>query len=178
MPECYADTLMLETFVPTSIGYNHQRSCFKVESQMVTRNNKPGKLFDQFAVGIVDNDEQEIVYLNECSLVIDRVEGSLYLRKNPSKHHYIILISPDLEKWVINLCEEEGISLKDFNLPESNKELKRITQRMTSEDNPDLKKLFKTLSNTNNLKVKKLIHWVDTLKKKNYHVNQDELVCN
>jgi len=34
MPECYADTLLIETLVPTNVGYNHKFGCFKVEAEM------------------------------------------------------------------------------------------------------------------------------------------------
>ncbi len=34
IPECFADTLLIETLVPTNKGYNHQRSCFKVKAIM------------------------------------------------------------------------------------------------------------------------------------------------
>lgn len=49
MPECYADTLLIETVEPTKNGYNHKMGCFKVESEM-----KSGTFKDQFAVGIID----------------------------------------------------------------------------------------------------------------------------
>ena len=54
MPECYADTLLIETLVPTERGYNHKNNCFKVESEM-----KDGALKDKFAVGIIDKDKSE-----------------------------------------------------------------------------------------------------------------------
>jgi hypothetical protein len=44
MPECFADTLLIETLVPSETGYNHQMGCFKVEGEM-----KFGKLKDRFA---------------------------------------------------------------------------------------------------------------------------------
>ena len=66
MPECYADTLMVRTFVPPKIRYNHQRSCTKVQGQMIINNNGiKGDLYDKFAVGIIDNDKREIAYLKE-----------------------------------------------------------------------------------------------------------------
>lgn len=60
MPECFADTLLIETLVPPRTGYNHQMGCFKVEKEM-----RFGKLRDKFAVGIIDNDKHQVKYLEE-----------------------------------------------------------------------------------------------------------------
>ena len=68
IPECFADTLLIETLVPTKRGYNHQRSCFKVESTM--------KGLNSFDVGIIDKDKKQIRYLDKFK-IIDEVAGDL-----------------------------------------------------------------------------------------------------
>ena len=60
IPECFADTLLIETLVPTKQGYNHQHNCFKVEATM--------KVLNRFAVGIIDKDKKQVKYLNEFEL--------------------------------------------------------------------------------------------------------------
>ena len=70
IPECFADTLFIETLVPTTKGYNHQRSCFKVEATM--------KELNSFALGIIDKDKKQIKYLDKFKIV-DEVEGDLIL---------------------------------------------------------------------------------------------------
>ena len=50
IPECYVDTNLIETLVPTAKGYNHQKGCNNVVKVMKE------KLSDKFAVGIVDKD--------------------------------------------------------------------------------------------------------------------------
>ena len=47
IPECYVDTNLIETLVPTAKGYNHQKGCNNVVKVMKE------KLSDKFAVGIV-----------------------------------------------------------------------------------------------------------------------------
>jgi hypothetical protein len=79
MPECYADTLLIEILVPSKGGYNHKFGCFNVEAEM-----KSGKLKDQFAVGIIDKDKSQIEYLAEFD-EIDKVEGSLILWRHDNK---------------------------------------------------------------------------------------------
>ena len=123
MPECFADTLMIETFVPPLIRYNHKHSCSQVENEMIR-----GKLKDKFAVGIIDKDKHSIKYLNEF-VQKDKVDGSLILwrHKAENKHHYIIQLQPALEKWILNICAEENINLQ--GIPSDLDELKHLTKK-------------------------------------------------
>ena len=59
IPECYVDTNLIETLVPTAKGYNHQKGCNNVVKVMKE------KLSDKFAVGIVDKDKRQVSYVNE-----------------------------------------------------------------------------------------------------------------
>ena len=170
MPECYADTLLIEALVPSKAGYNHKMGCFKVEAEM-----KSGVLKDKFAVGIIDNDKRQIKYLNEFE-EIDKIEGSLILWKHRTKSHYIIQICPALEKWVLNVCELERINLVEFGLSTDLEELKRYTKSQSGLEDKKLKSLFKTISNKYNSKdVCKLRSWIDILKNKTYKVELNEL---
>lgn len=82
MPECYADTLLIQTLVPTKTGYNHKHNCFKVESEMAR-----GKLKDKFALGIIDNDKKAIKYLSECE-VLSKCGNDLILWKHQERSHF------------------------------------------------------------------------------------------
>lgn len=164
MPECYADTLLIETLVPTKKGYNHKHSCFKVEEEM-----KFGKLKNQFAVGIIDNDKKQVTYLQEF-VEIDKVEGSLVLWKHPEKDHFIIQICPALEKWILNVCERGNISMDKFG--NNLEEFKKYTKVKASIIDKDLKHLFKTISQKEDLiDVRKLKGWIRLLKENNYQVD-------
>lgn len=59
IPECYVDTNLLETLVPTAKGYNHQKGCNNVVRIM------QNKLTNEFAVGIVDKDKRQVRYVDE-----------------------------------------------------------------------------------------------------------------
>lgn len=170
MTECFADTLMIETFLPFKKRLNHKHSCFQVEKEMVT-----GKLKDKFAVGIIDKDKKSIKYLNEF-IVIDKVENSLILWKNKSeeKHHYFIQIEPALEKWIINICDSGKITQE--GIPLELEELRKYTKKQSSIKNESLKLLFgKMKSETENLSVRKLSAWIKLLIEKNYSVGIKEL---
>ena len=135
MPECYADTLLIEALVPSKNGYNHKMGCFKVEAEM-----KFGDLKDRFAVGIIDNDKNQIKYLNEFEK-IDKIVASLILWKHKSKSHYIIQICPALEKWILNVCELENIDLDEFGLSKDLEQLKRYTKSQSGLEDKKLKYL-------------------------------------
>lgn len=171
MPECYADTLMIETFVPPFKRYNHKHSCSQVENEMVR-----GKLKDKFAVGIIDKDKKTIKYLSEFEEK-DKVEGSLILWRHKSieKHHFIIQIQPALEKWITNICEAERIELK--GLPVTFDRLKKYTKKQSDFENNSLKDLFAKMNERNeNISIRKLKTWIKLLKEKNYSVDINELI--
>lgn len=172
MPECYADTLLIQTLVPTSAGYSHKTGCFKVEREM-----KLGKLKDKFAVGIIDNDKVQIKYLKYFE-VIDKVEGSLILwrHKDKAKHHFVIQICPALEKWILSICATESINLGDFGLSEELEGLKEYSKSRSSMQEEKLISLFKIINKKQeNLNVRKLKNWLKLLKEKNYQVDINEL---
>lgn len=172
MPECYADTLLIEALVPSEKGYNHQMGCFRVEAEM-----KLGKLKDKFAVGIIDNDKKQIKYLRDFEPV-DTVEGSLILWKHrdKSKSHFIIQICPALEKWILEVCRQGSIDLNKFGLTESLDDLKKYTKSQSSLQIEKLKKLFREIATKENIReVSKLKSWIQILKEKHYRVDINEL---
>src|SRR6266540_5277344 len=73
IPECYIDTNLIETLVPPNKGYNHQKGCGTVTKVMREY------FADNFAVGVVDKDKQELDYLKEFFLVL--AKGSIELYK-------------------------------------------------------------------------------------------------
>jgi len=168
IPECYADTLLVEILVPPNRGYNHQHSCTKVEA--VVRN------LDEFALGIIDNDKRQIEYLKEFE-IIDEEKGRLVLwrHKNDKIHHWFVQICPALEKWILDICEEEDIDLSDFG--ENKFEgLKYYTKSLERLDSPKLKKLFYSIKGkSENRSVRKLTGWIKLLKDNTYIVDFNEL---
>ena len=170
MPECYADTLLIETLVPPVKRYNHKHSCTQVEREMVS-----GKFKDKFAVGIIDKDKKYLKCLDNFEQ-IDLVDNSLILwrHKLKEKHHFIIQIIPALEQWILNICKEEKIVLE--NLPIEIEEFKKYTKRQSSIYNIDLKNLYYKMSGKNeNKSIQKLKGWLKLLLKENYNVDLKEL---
>ncbi len=169
IPECFADTLLIETLVPTKTGYNHQHNCFKVEATMKRLNNS-------FALGIIDKDKKQIRYLEKFK-VIDEVPGDLILWRHAEKevHHWIIQICPALERLILKICEAENIDLSDFgeNVLDGLKYFTKSTARLA---NPKLQTLFNQINQQKeNVQVKKLKAWIKILKERNYQADINEL---
>jgi hypothetical protein len=162
IPECFIDTNLVETLVPTKFGYNHQKCCSKVVKLMKEQTG----LKDGFALGIVDEDKKILDYIKEFDLIRDKKQ--LKLLKHPLKQHYIIYISPAIEKWIIQNADEVNINLVDFNLPHDFLALRSITKVKTSSKDATFKKLFKALYEQNASGLVLLSQWITYLKQHPY----------
>jgi len=171
LPECFADTLLIETLVPTYIGYNHKHSCTAVAKEMTK-----GKLIDRFALGIIDKDKDTIPYLKEF-LILAECESGLRLLRHKDKHHYMIQINPALEKWVLNVCKVAGINLEDYDLANDLEGLKKHTKSVVSIKDKKLRSLFEAIRDKAGQvpAVSKLISWVTLLRDNNYNIDLKEL---
>ena len=143
IPECYIDTCLTETITSCFDQFNHQKGCGTVSKVMRE------KFDDGFALGIIDKDKKEILYLQEFDLVSSK--DSLYLYKHRTKYHYIIQITPAIEKFFLKAVEEKNIDITAFGLPIELKELTKITKQISDKNEAEFKmfkRLFKELSDT------------------------------
>jgi hypothetical protein len=165
IPECYADTNLIETLVPPSQGkgYNHQMGCNKVSSKMQI------DLKDSFALGIIDKDKKEIRYLDDFNTINKR--SNLFLYKHKTKHHYIIQISPAIERFILVEAAEKSVNLEEFGLSNDLDKLKQVTKRTTSKKEPRLSLLFKELVKKEASQVLALSEWILYLKENTYKSN-------
>ena len=168
--ECYVDSNLLETLVPTKIGYNKQHGCNNVVKLMQER------LGDSFAVGIVDKDKRELDYLKEFTK-IDEVEDRLYLWRhgNNNLHHYIIQISPEVEPWLLMIVNELGLNMSNYELPNDLEALYDYAKQRSSKNDPNFRDLFSDFRRADHLVINKLKFWVSYLKEKNYKADIKEL---
>ena len=163
--ECYIDTNLIETLVPPSRGYNHQKGCPAVAKKMKE------KFTDSFAVGIMDNDKKKVSYLDEFRDIGN--DGSLYVYKHRNKSHYIILITPAVEMFVLRAAEELNIDPKESGIPVTLEELKRETKQIDAKSSKKYAAFFKKLQAAKEFK--KLAELVSYLKKENYNA-QDSCI--
>lgn len=169
MPECFADTLLIETLVPPNNkkGYNHQMGCNKVSSKMQK------DLCNDFALGIIDKDKRIVPYLEEFELL--HSFKNLLLFKHTQKHHYFIQINPAIETFLLDLAKEVKINPTDFGIPNTLKELKSVSKKRISKNNPNLGNFIKALNNKKSPQIVTLSKWISYLKEKNYDAKMEEL---
>jgi hypothetical protein len=166
IPECYVDTNLVETLVPPTKFYNHQKGCNQVSETMLNK-----RLKEDFALGIIDLDKRTHRYTKEFVEIIER--NQLKLLKHPQKNHYFIYVIPAVEKWIINNADEVGINLKEFDLPHDFSALQKETKVFTSNKDDRFRRLFKKLRKEKASGILLLSKWVDYLKNNPYDVNLD-----
>jgi hypothetical protein len=167
LPECYVDTCLIETLVPPATHYNHQKGSGTVAKKM---KNFFG---DRFALGVIDKDRKELYYLKEFALVISKHNLELY--KHNTKHHYIILINPAIETFILTNATAAGISVAAFDLPENIDAFKKETKTVNSKKDPRFRRLFKALVKAKLEEVELLVTWISYLKEENYQANMEAL---
>lgn len=138
MPECFIDTNFIETLLGSEV--NHQRSCGAVINKM--KNN----FSDRFAIGIIDNDKRKMPYLEECHSVLK--SKNFFLVKHNQKHHYIFVINPAIEKFILSNAKTLNLNLNDFDLPSDFSDLKERTKKVGANKDATFKLLFKALMST------------------------------
>ena len=170
IPECYTDTALIETIVPpdNQRGYNHQMGCNKVASKM------QNDFKDDFALGIIDKDKRTIKYLDEFSLIVSH--QNLLLYKHQNRPHFIIQISPAIERFILDSSAEIDLDLTHYGLKNDLESLKHKTKKQTSKRDPQLINLFKELKKQNAKQVVTLSKWVTYLKENNFRSQIEEIM--
>lgn len=165
IPECYIDTNLVETLITTE-GCNHQKGCNIVVSIMQK------KFADRFAVGIIDNDKRQVDYVSEFSEIIHT--DSLSLKKHKSKHHYLIMVSPAMDGFILKCAADLEIKPEDYGYTSLLKKFTSITKSVTSKNDSGFKAFFKDLSKAPEMIVLK--NWLEYLRKNQYQCNREEIL--
>lgn len=169
IPECFVDTNLIETLVPPITRYNHQKGCGTVTKVMKE------KFSDRFAVGIIDKDKNEVDYLKEFSVVCQTGALILHRHSNPAKHHYIIQVSPAMERFIMDNAAAVEILLPDFGLPETLEPFKKISKSVNTQKDGRFKALFMAMHQAGSKDMIRLANWVGYLKENTYQVDLEVL---
>jgi hypothetical protein len=133
LPECYGDTLLIEI-----LGYskpNHQQPG-GINRVLDTLEKKyPG----QTAVGIIDKDKK-ITPAYFQNFQKQKETNHLILRKHRQRNHYLILVIPALERFLLTAAAECGIP--DTEIPFTEKRLKDISKTQHADSNQQLKQFM------------------------------------
>lgn len=163
IPECFVDTNLIETLVPPVRQYNHQKGCGTVTKVMKER------FADRFALGIIDKDKNEVDYLKEFDVVCTK--GSLILHKHKTRHHYMIQISPAIERFILESAASVNLVLEDFGLPSDLNRLKKESKTVNSKNDQRFKLLFRSIRQNGAPEIQTLAAWITYLKAHNYQAD-------
>ncbi|MEO6997304.1 MAG: hypothetical protein ABI112_04405 [Terracoccus sp.] len=170
VPECYFDTVLLKILLQTNKRLMHRKGC-----NNVIRDLESERLKDLFAVAIIDKDKTELNYLKECKIHFNA--DRLILWKHEKRNHFIIQLNPPLEKWIVEILNENKMEIEDFGYSGNYKKLKRqIKGDIDAENDERLNKLLKAIIKTDCLTIKKMKSFLIYLKEKNYKVDINELI--
>ncbi|MEO8413951.1 MAG: hypothetical protein ABI472_09840 [Ginsengibacter sp.] len=170
VPECYFDTVLLKKLLKTNKRLMHRKGC-----NNVVRDLESPRLKNLFAVALIDKDKTELNYLRECKVLYNA--DKLILWKHEKQSHFIIQLNPPLEKWTIDMLDENKLTIEDFGYSRNYKKLKKeIKDDIDKEDDEKLNKLLDALVKTDCSTIKKLKSFLIYLKEKNNSVDINELL--
>lgn len=158
IPECFVDTKVAEIVGMASRKYNHQHGCGDVANRMM-------RLKDEICLGIIDEDKNKgprAKYFGEFRTCNN--ENNLILQRHNSRNQYLILICPEIEKWLFNDAKNVKVDPEEFGLP---LELKGFISKSKTQDidrNEGFKRFIKTLINQKAPSISTLKCWIEQFK--------------
>ena len=151
VPECFVDTNLVETLLAIkgykTDGVNHQKGCTTVVRTIQTAKN----LKDGFALGIIDADKRKPSYLEECVEIASLEHIALW--KHKAKHHFLLLIKPAMDTFILSCAQEIGVELAQYGLPTELKAFTEITKRVETKNDTRFKRLFKDIQSASEMVV-------------------------
>jgi hypothetical protein len=161
VPECFVDTRIAEILGQAKGKYNHQHGCGNVANEM------KNALKDTFALGIIDEDKHkgpQSKYFLEFDVITQ--ESNLILKKHRIKPHYLILVCPEIEKWLFTDAEAIGINPANhkFNLPIELKGFIKVSKIKSIDKNEGFKSFIKTLVREEAPSITTLKKWIELFK--------------
>ena len=148
IPECYIDTNLVETLV-CSGGCNHQKGCNQVAKIMKE------KFADRFAVGMIDADKRRPGYLNEFREIASSEHLKLF--RHISRSHFIILVHPAADGFILSCAQTAQIDMADYGLSPILKEFTSQTKNVMSNKDIRFKRLFKTMQDVGEMALLKSV---------------------
>lgn len=169
IPECFADTKVAEIVGRALRKYNHQHGCGNVANLMKT------KFKDRVALGIIDEDKdkgpQSKYFLN---FEILTTKDNLMLKRHSGRMHYLIVVQPEIEEWLLGNAEVADINPKDYDLPFGLKGLKQITKNQNIDKNNEFYRFIKELIQRNSPGLRTLGEWISLFNSDNLDTLRNE----
>ncbi len=154
LPECFADTKMMQV-----IGFKRVNHCPSIGAVANTMKEKYQK---RLAIGVVDKDKPGNIpsYFNDFE-VVKEFDG-FELKRLPNTKHFLVVIAPALEQWIIDTSNKLDIPLKRYGF-DTLKKLKRVTKKQSVANNRDFEALINTMQQKKNSPLKKMKEEIEKL---------------
>lgn len=170
VPECYFDTVLLKKLLQTNKRLMHRKGCNNVVKDLDS-----DRLINSFAVAIIDKDSRELDYLKRCDVIYQA--NKIILWKHNERKQFVIQLNPPLEKWIVEILDENGLQIEGFGYPREYKKLKkRIKNDIDGEDDDKLNKLVNAIIKTDCITIQKIRSILQHLRRKNYQADINELI--
>lgn len=116
IPECYADTLFVETlFFEGEFVYHEDSFQHASGTPWVARGLKENMPFEQICIGFVDDDKKHKPnYFNEFGLLDQH--PNVQFRKHFGSNRYLMVVSPAIEKFLLTQLVQIGRQPSDYGL--------------------------------------------------------------
>lgn len=170
IPECYLDTNLVETILKAPNCVNHRKGNSNVVGRM-----EEDRVSDKFLVAVIDDDKVKVKGLEKFRLVERLSRNGLRLFSHLSKKHYLVQLSPAIERWLMNECGKAAINLSEYGFPDTIKGWKNLKNRAQRNDGK-FKDLFRLmLENEKCDEIIELKRWLVFFRDNNYNTNLDLL---
>lgn len=162
VPECYVDTKLAEIVSQASGKYNHQHGCGDVANKLLK------SLLNHPALGIIDQDKNkgpQAKYLEEFKIIA--TQNNLILKKHPLRTHFLIVICPEIEKWLMANALTCNITPTDYGLPNELKGFLKISKVKDIDKNEGFRRFIKQLVKADAPGIITLKTWIELFNKNN-----------
>lgn len=140
------------------LGYKEQTRMAGGSGEVANIMQSKGQV-KSLVVGIVDNDKQKIPNYFKEFKTIDK-ENDLHLKKHPDRKHYLIVIDPALESWLLNATKILDIEMGKYGFSNL-KQLKRITKSQHVGKKNQFKNFLYNIKDKKNTPVLIIIRWIE-----------------
>jgi hypothetical protein len=132
LPECFGDTMLINTLIKADCNHKPSISQVFITLKVHFKNRK--------AVGIIDDDKKKDDYYKEFKII----EETNYFRylAHPNKLHFLIVLIPALEVFLIRCGNDYGVKHRLLN---DSEQLKKVMKDMNVGTNGEVKGLLNDL---------------------------------
>jgi hypothetical protein len=154
IPECHGDTELIRCLGISRKMINHQKGNGNLTNAM--RKNKADKV-----IGITDEDKFKTLPKYFDDFIEEKQEQHLILKKHKNNdNQYLIIISKDLEDWLLYSAKLVKISPSQFLLPDEIKKFKDVIKDKAIAKNQQFIKFIKALKKAETKPFITLENWI------------------